>query len=107
MATGFFVVLLALVLGDRAPAAVLVVYGVASLVSFAAYGIDKSAARHERRRVPEVRLHAMDLAGGWPGGLVGRHGFRHKTLKQPFRGLFWVTVLANCCGLAAVVALLG
>ena len=38
--------------------------------------------------------------GGWPGALVGRKVFRHKTSKQPFRTIFWCTVIANCVVLA-------
>jgi len=36
------------------------------------------------------------LAGGWPGALVAQEKLRHKTRKQPFRFIFWVTVLMNC-----------
>lgn len=67
----------------------------ASVVGFAAYGIDKSAARRGGRRIPEARLHLIDLLGGWPGSLLARHLFRHKTVKQPFRTIFWLTVAAN------------
>jgi cold shock CspA family protein len=41
-------------------------------------------------------LHALAFAGGWPGALVARHTMRHKTIKQPFRTMFWATVLLNC-----------
>ena len=44
------------------------------------------------------------LVGGWPGALVARRVFRHKTTKQPFRTIFWVTVIANCVALAWFVA---
>jgi uncharacterized membrane protein YsdA (DUF1294 family) len=32
--------------------------------------------------------------------LVARRVFRHKTMKQPFRTIFWATVVANCVALA-------
>ena len=43
---------------------------------------------------------AIDLMGGWPGALVARRVFRHKTSKQPFRTIFWATVIVNCVALA-------
>ena len=55
-------------------------------------------------RTPESTLHAIDLAGGWPGALVARRVFRHKTTKQPFRTVFWLTVTVNCAALAWFVS---
>ena len=82
------------------PAAYLLLSGVA----FAMYRADKSAASISgRRRTPESTLHTVDLLGGWPGALVARHVFRHKTIKQPFRTVFWLTVLANGAALAWLV----
>lgn len=72
-----------------------IAYCVMSLVTFAAYGLDKRAARMGRFRTEESALHALALVGGWPGALVGQAFFRHKTIKQPFRTIFWVTVVAN------------
>jgi len=34
--------------------------------------------------------------GGWPGALVAQQKLRHKTKKQPFRTVFWATVVMNC-----------
>ncbi len=53
--------------------------------------------------MPESTLLAFALVGGWPGALVARHVFRHKTRKQPFRTAFWVTVIVHCSVLAVVV----
>ena len=83
---------------------ILGVYAVLSAIAFALYGVDKSAAEQHRRRIPEATLHLVSLAGGWPGALVGRHVFRHKTRKQPFRSIFWVTVVANCAALVWLLA---
>ena len=33
-------------------------------------------------------------------GLLARHRLRHKTVKQPFRTVFAITILANCAGFA-------
>lgn len=80
----------------RIPGWLGVAYGLLSLTSFAAYGLDKSAARNNLRRTSEDALHLLDLLGGWPGGLLARHLFRHKTRKQPFRTVFWLTAAVNC-----------
>jgi len=36
------------------------------------YGIDKSAAKKEKRRVSEAKLHILSLLGGWPGALLAQ-----------------------------------
>lgn len=81
-------------------------YVLLSAITFVVYALDKSAARTGGRRTPEVTLHALALAGGWPGALLARRVLRHKTRKQPFRAVFWLTVVANCVVLASVVAVL-
>ncbi len=68
------------------------VYGAASLVTFAAYGIDKALAGSGKRRVPERTLHGLELCGGWPGALLGMRAFRHKTAKTSFRVVTFVIV---------------
>lgn len=78
-------------------------HAVACLVSFAQYALDKRAARLARSRVPEKRLHTIDLLGGWPGGLLARRLFRHKTSKQPFVTVFWLTAVAHTAGLIALL----
>lgn len=103
VAAGFVAVLGVLVVTGTVPRVVLVAYVGMSAVTLLTYRSDKSAARQGRRRTPESTLHLLSLLGGWPGGLVARHAFRHKTTKQPFRSVFWVTVAANCLALAAVV----
>ncbi len=62
-------------------------------------GADKTAAKQGRWRTSESTLHTIALVGGWPGALVARPVFRHKTTKQPFSTIFWVTVIANCAAL--------
>ena len=82
---------------------VVLAYLVLSLVAFTTYAADKSAARGGQWRTPESTLHLIGVLGGWPGALVARHVLRHKTVKQPFRTVFWVTVAVNCAALAAYV----
>ncbi|MEH3034453.1 MAG: DUF1294 domain-containing protein [Aeromicrobium erythreum] len=95
----------ALALAHRVPLALVAWVGATSLVTALAYGADKAAARRGTWRTSEATLLALGLVGGWPGGLVARHAFRHKTRKQPFRTLFWLTASVDV-GVVAVVALL-
>ncbi|WP_082496875.1 DUF1294 domain-containing protein [Microbacterium sp. Leaf288] len=80
-------------------------YGAASVVAFAAYGIDKAAARRQANRISEQTLLILGLIGGWPGALVAQQVFRHKTRKRSFRRAFWGTVGVNVLVLAAYVYL--
>ena len=93
-------VLLALVVGLlwRVPPMLLLVYGVASVITFAAYAGDKSAAQRGARRTPESTLHLLALLGGWPGALLAQQLLRHKSSKAEFRATFWGTVILNVAG---------
>jgi uncharacterized membrane protein YsdA (DUF1294 family) len=62
-------------------------------VTFLFYGYDKMQARNLEWRVKETTLHALALAGGWPGALVGMHYFQHKTRKMGFQSVFWSIVM--------------
>jgi uncharacterized membrane protein YsdA (DUF1294 family) len=84
------------------PFALIAWYVLTSTIAFAAYGLDKAAAKKSIRRTPENTLHLLSLLGGWPGALLGQQVFRHKTRKLPFQLLFWVTVAANCAALAFI-----
>jgi uncharacterized membrane protein YsdA (DUF1294 family) len=92
------------------PSAVGLVYVLASLACFALYARDKAAARRGGRRTPERHLLLLGLAGGWPGALLAQQWLRHKTVKHPFRQLFWLTVgcnIAGFCWLARALAPVG
>ena len=93
----FFLVIVGVsVLTAKIPPLVLVLYVVASLLTFIMYAVDKSAAKKGAWRTQESTLHLLSLAGGWPGALVAQQKLRHKSKKQSFRSVFWLTVLLNC-----------
>ena len=71
-------------------------YALLSLLTYIVYAVDKHAARSGHWRVAESSLHLLALAGGWPGASLARHWLRHKTVKQPFRIVFAITILLNC-----------
>ncbi|AKH22373.1 DNA-binding protein [Sedimenticola thiotaurini] len=83
------------VLTARLPLPVLMFYIGVSAITFITYALDKSAARTGAWRTKENTLHLLSLVGGWPGALVAQQRLRHKTRKQPFQLVFWVTVLIN------------
>ena len=78
------------------PILVLGAYATFSLVTFIAYAIDKWAAMNDRWRTSESMLHLLALLGGWPGALAAQQVLRHKSRKEAFRFVFWVTVIINC-----------
>ena len=82
-------------LSGRLPFIVPIVYGAVSLLIMLLYGIDKSAAKKEKRRVSEAKLHILSLLGGWPGALLAQQIFKHKRSKSSFMRVYWVTVLVN------------
>ena len=96
VAVCFLIIVGISVLSARIPLHILALYVAASLLTFIMYAWDKSAARSGEWRTQESTLHLMSLAGGWPGALIAQQKLRHKTKKQSFRLVFWVTVLLNC-----------
>ncbi|WP_458374686.1 DUF1294 domain-containing protein [Pseudomonas laurylsulfatiphila] len=73
----------------------LAAYGIVSGVTFFLYWSDKRKARAEQWRTPENVLHALELAGGWPGALLAQQAFRHKTRKVSYQLVFWIIVLLH------------
>jgi uncharacterized membrane protein YsdA (DUF1294 family) len=53
---------------------------------------DKRRAILGVRRIPEADLLWLAFFGGWPGALLARQLFRHKTRKQPFST--WLQLIA-------------
>lgn len=95
IACAFLAVVGFAVISARVPPLVLWAYLAASLVTFAVYASDKSAARTGALRTRESTLHWLSLMGGWPGALVAQQILRHKSRKEIFRIVFWMTVILN------------
>ncbi|MGE0349700.1 DUF1294 domain-containing protein [Hydrogenophaga sp.] len=85
----------------RFPWVILTAVVLVNLATFYMYWRDKDAAIHEVQRVPEDWLHALAVAGGWPGAWFAQQILRHKTRKQPFRLIYWGTVAVNMLALLA------
>ena len=99
-ALSFVAVLLGAVFGGYLSMHVLTTYAAMSLITFIAYGRDKSAATTGRRRTPETTLHLLGLLCGWPGALLAQRWLRHKSRKPAFQWPLWATVIVNLCVLA-------
>lgn len=79
----------------KLPSWVLAAYVVMSVITFVAYGMDKSASKKDSWRTPEKTLQLLGVFGGWPGGLLAQQTFRHKTTKRSFQWVFWGCVAVN------------
>lgn len=96
LGVAFFIgALVYLVLVDYLQEFVPALYLGLSIATFLAYWKDKRAARAGRWRTQESILQALSLAGGWPGALLAQRVLRHKSSKESFLLVFWVTVFAN------------
>ncbi len=85
----------------RFPWVVLTAVVLVNLATFYMYWRDKDAAVQEMRRVPEEQLHVLAVISGWPGAWFAQQILRHKTVKQPFRSIYWGTVAVNTLALLA------
>ncbi len=60
------------------------------------YWWDKRQAIKGNRRVKEATLHGLAILGGWPGALIGREVFRHKTQKRSFYLILYSISALHC-----------
>lgn len=90
----------ALAAQGQVPLAVLWSYLGLSALSLGLYAFDKSAAKRGGQRVPENTLHIFSLLGGWPGAMYAQQLLRHKSSKNSFRVIFWLTVIGNVSALS-------
>jgi len=91
----FAAIYAATVLVWNAPLWPTLIYVGASLLTFLVYAADKRAAQRYGQRVSENSLLFLGFIGGWPGAIIAQQTLRHKTIKQPFRGYHWFTIVAN------------
>lgn len=65
-----------------------------NIITFIAYGVDKSKSRNKQWRIPESTLIFLGLIGGAIGGLMAMVIFKHKLSKKSFyMGLPLIIVL--------------
>ena len=95
----FFGAVIVSVLATGLSSLILGAYLALSIMTFAVYAVDKSAATNDDYRVSEAILQYLSLAGGWPGALLAQQILRHKSKKASFRRVFWATVFLNCAAL--------
>lgn len=93
---GIFLVFVGILVAmDKVPLLVAGWYAGLSILTFAIYAKDKSAAVDGDQRTPEKTLQTLALLGGWPGGLIAQQLLRHKSSKRSFLAVFWFSVIAN------------
>lgn len=80
---------------------ILIYLAAINLAAFGAMGFDKRLAEQGRRRIPERDLLTLAAIGGAPGAIAAQQVFRHKTRKEPFRTLLWITPLCQAGLMAA------
>ena len=73
------------------------------LLTFIFYALDKSAAKNGKWRTSENTLHFLGIIGGWTGSLLAQRFLRHKTKKQPFKAILWMTIFLNLTFLAWLI----
>ena len=91
----FLIIVCISALTAKVPFLVLPLYLLVSTLTFIVYVKDKLAAKRGAWRTPESTLHLLALACGWPGALVAQGNLRHKSSKQEFRLIFWLTAIIN------------
>lgn len=67
---------------------------VLSAVAYWVYAVDKRRADEGVWRIPEARLHLLELLGGWLGAFLAQRRLRHKCSKGGYQVTFWLIVLA-------------
>jgi len=95
----FSLTLLISVLLKKLPIIIIGAYIAMNIVTFIAYAIDKSAAQNNRWRTKENTLHLFSLLGGWPGAFYAQTQLHHKSSKQSFKNVYYLTIVINLAGL--------
>lgn len=66
-----------------------------SLLTIWFYRSDKRRAQTGGWRIPESKLHLLELAGGWAAAFWAQRLLRHKTRKTTFQFVFWTIILLH------------
>jgi uncharacterized membrane protein YsdA (DUF1294 family) len=74
-----------------------------SAVTFGLFGVDKTLSKTDRARIPESVLHLFTLLGGFPGQILGRVVFRHKTNFKRHPSFTIVLVISIVIQIAVVI----
>ncbi len=64
-----------------------------NILTYGVYVFDKHRARNKGWRIPEKRMHLLELLGGWPAAFVAQRHFRHKSSKGSYQLTFWMIVV--------------
>ena len=95
LSCAFLICIGVLVFFEKLDPIILVLYLSVSLITFLLYRHDKIKAKNHEWRTPEKKLHLFSLIGGWPGALIAQRRLHHKSRKQSFRVVFFLTVIVN------------
>lgn len=91
----YIIALVILAMLGKLPPFALMFISVINLICYWMYKQDKQAAQAGERRVPENTLHILSFLGGWPAAWLAQQQLRHKTQKQPFRKIYFCTIIFN------------
>ncbi|SDB81829.1 DUF1294 domain-containing protein [Acinetobacter boissieri] len=100
----YWLVLFTLDTMGKLPSAYFLLSIICSLATYFLYKKDKTAAVSGAWRVPEATLHLFSVLGGWSIAWFMQQKLRHKTQKQSFRQVYWLTVLLNIVLVVVVAA---
>lgn len=73
----------------------LLTFAIINLITFLAFGYDKSRARRQASRISEQNLLLLVMVGGGVGAVAGMIYFRHKTAKKTFNRRLWSIIIAQ------------
>ena len=90
-----FVILGLLVISSKLHPMIVLLYIGLSISTFITYAIDKSKSINNTYRISEKTLHMLSLLGGWPGAIIAQETLRHKSKKESFRSIFYMTIIFN------------
>ena len=78
-------------------------YSLMSAWTLLTFALDKRAAQLNQHRVPEKKLHTLELWGGWPGALIGLHLLRHKRRKPEYTRVLYTISALHCLCLMCIL----